>query len=510
MAHGGPVVIGVDQGTTNTKAVAIDGGGRVLAEASRPIATTTPRSGWVDQDAQTMVANVIACVREVLAGAGRRAGEVAGLGIANQTETLVIWKRDTGVPVLPAMVWQCRRGEAELAGLDDPATRALLQRRTGLDLDPTFTAGKLKWVFENRPSIAAGVRSGDLLFGTVDSWLMWSLSDGRLYVTEPANASRTMLFDIETLAWEPELFELFGLKAGWLPEVKPSAGRFGHTAVHLFGTEIPITAALGDQQASLFGHGGFDEGDLKVTYGTGAFVWANAGRRPPKRRLDGLVRTIAWDLGSPCYALEGFVMSAGAALNWLASRLGLPGGGPEVVARAREAGGSLGVTLVPAFQGLASPWWRADARAVLSGMTEATTVAHLCHAGVEAVCYQVRVILEAMTEATGVRALVIRADGGVTRADYLMGVQADILQRPVALSAFDSLAPFGAALMAGLGAGLWGSLDELRPLIGQTRTVAPNRAVAKAWDDGYRNWLAAVEATLAAGRRHSYPLQGAA
>ncbi|GLR67763.1 glycerol kinase [Acidocella aquatica] len=497
MRRHGPVVIGVDQGTTNTKAVAVDANGRILAQAVRPIATASPYPGWVEQDPLVMSANVIACIRDVLVQSDCPAHEVAGLGIANQTETLVIWDPATGKPALPAMVWQCRRGEAEIAHLMRPEFGGFIRAQTGLDLDPTFTAAKLLWVVRHHPHLAAGLRSGALLFGTVDCWLIWHLSGGRVYASEPGNASRTMLFSLARNGWDPQLFEMFGLDIARLPETGPSARRFGATRAGLFDAEIPITAAMGDQQASLFGHGCFSQGDLKVTYGTGAFVWANAGPLPPAGQADGLVRTIAWDLGAPVYAVEGFVMSAGGVLNWLARHFGIAGGGAGVVEVARAAPGAGGVVLVPAFQGLASPWWRADVRAVLSGMTEATTTAEICHAGLEAICLNIRAVLEGMA-AAGIRPGLVRADGGPTRSDYLMQLQADILQTPLALATTGALTPFGVALMAGLGAGVWPGLDALRPLTGHATQLSPDPGAAARWNKAHRNWLAAVAASLTA------------
>jgi glycerol kinase len=486
------VVIGVDQGTTNTKAVAVDAAGRVLHKATRPIATHAPQPGWVEQDPMLMLANVVDCVREVVGAAGTP----VGIGIANQTETLVVWDRRSGEPVMPAIVWQCRRGDAELQELRSDRTIALVREKTGLDLDPTFTAGKLRWLFRHRPPIASGLRSGDYLFGTVDCWLIWKLTGGRVYATDASNAARTMLFDIGRLAWDTELLELFELPIAELPQVKPSTGPFGHTSADVLGAVVPITAALGDQQASLFGHGCFAESQIKATYGTGAFIWLNAGDRADAPCPDGLLRTIAWRLDQPCYALEGFVMSAGAALEWLASRLAVPGGGIGVAEQAQRAGTSGGVTLVPAFQGLAAPWWRPDARAALLGMTEATSSAHICHAALEAICFQVRATLELI--ATSGRTIdALKVDGGPTNSAYLMQLQADILQLPLAVAAFDSVTPYGAALMAGHGAGIWKSLDEIGTVIKPAQVIQPVPARAAQWNDAYRIWRNTTGALLA-------------
>jgi glycerol kinase len=488
------IVIGIDQGTTNTKAVAVDAAGRLLHSAARPLATHAPQPGWVEQDPRQMLANVVDCVREVLAAAGDTA--IAGLGIANQTETLVVWDRHTGEPVMPAIVWQCRRGDAELQELRNDRTLALIRRKTGLDLDPTFTAGKLRWLFRHCPAIAEGLRRGGHLFGTVDCWLICKLTAGEVHATDSGNAARTMLFDINRLAWDPELFDLFELSIAHLPEARRSTGPFGQTGAALFGRPIPITAALGDQQASLFGHGCFAPSAIKATYGTGAFIWLNAGSRPDIAAGDGLLRTVAWHLDEPCYALEGFVMYAGAILEWLATQLSIPGGGLGVVEQAQQVGSSGGVILVPAFQGLAGPWWRPDARAALLGMTGSTTAGHICHAGLEAICFQLRALLDAIAQSTGRRLETLRVDGGPTRSTYLMQLQADILQLPLAVSAFDSVTPYGAALMAGLGAGLWQTLDQLRAAMPPPKLVAPNPSTAEHWAATYNAWRATTDAIL--------------
>ena len=494
------IVLGVDQGTTNTKVMAVDAAGRVLAEAARPIATSAPQPGWVEQDPGAMFDNVVACIAEVLDKAGRVAGGVAGLGIANQTETLVVWDRRTGRASMPAIVWQCRRGTAELSMLDARAAE-LVERRTGLGLDPTFTAAKLMWVFANRPEIAAGIRAGNMLFGTVDTWLMWKLSGGKVYATEPGNASRTMLFDIDELRWHEELLDLFGLASAILPECRRSAGRFGTTEAGLFGPPIAITAALGDQQASLFGHGCFAEPQTKVTYGTGAFLWANAGRAVGRKAGHGLIRTIAWQLDETHYALEGFIMSAGATLEWIGRRLAITGGSAGVVREAEALGTSAGVILVPAFQGLASPWWQPDVRAAILGLSEATERGHIAHASAEAVCYQVRAALDGLRKVTGSTPDAIRVDGGPVRSPYLMQLQSDILQIPLIPASVNSTTPYGAALIAGLGAGLWSSLDDVAAVIRSSDPVLPRMEQAPAWEAGYRIWREAVEATIANRKR---------
>ncbi len=493
----GDYVIGVDQGTSSTKALLIGRDGKLVAEADRPIAVAHPEPGWVEQDPMDMVRNVVACVRELLETADVAAKDVAALGLDNHTETLVLWRRDTGEPVQPAIVWQCRRSTAEAESLDSEANRRLIRRRTGLDLDPTFTATKLLWVCHNRPEIAEGLKSGAILFGTVDCWLIWQLTGGRSYATEGSNASRTMLFRIDEMAWDPDLLALFGLEIAELPEVRPSTGPFGACAPEHFGAEIPIRGVLGDQQAALFGHGCLEQGEFKSTYGTGAFVWMNAGSEYRPVEGAGYLQTVAWTLDRPTYALEGFVMYAGAVLDWLVDNLSVAKSAAEVAALAEGAGDSAGVALVPAFQGLASPWWAPNARAAVLGMSSATGKGQICHAALEAVCFQVRRVLEDMMSAQVRPSGRVRADGGLTRSAYLLQMQADVLGLPVQRAAMEHLTPFGAGLLAGLGAGVWSDLSAIGGLTGGGSLYDPSRVESADWDGRYGAWCAAVDCVLA-------------
>ncbi len=486
------IVIGLDVGTTNVKAVALDTEGTLVAETSRPIATSAPHPGWIEQDPEAMLDYAVDCARRALDAAERHPSDVAALGIASQTETLVVWDRRTGRPLLPAVIWQCRRGGAEIERLHTPESVALIKARTGLDLDPTFTAAKLKWVLTHRPEIAEGLRSGDVLFGTVDTWLIWRLTGGETYATEPSNASRTMLFDIDRMRFDPELISLFGLDLAQLPECRPSNASFGVTDASVLSAPVPIYAALGDQQASLFGHGCFEPMQLKISYGTGAFLWVNAGADARSAPAPGIIRTVAWQIDRPCYAFEGFIMYAGKILEWLGARLKVEGGAATIAVEAEAARTSAGVSLVPAFQGLASPWWEPELRAALLGMSEATAVGHIAHAGLEAVCYQVRAVLDAMPREPGVALPPIKVDGGMGRSSYFLQLQADILRTPLSRAGSASVAGVGAALMAGLGVGLWRSLDELRGLIPEGRMVLPQAEAAPCLQQSYADWLSAI------------------
>jgi len=413
--------------------------------------------------------------------------DIVALGIANQTETLIIWDRATGKPVMPAMIWQDRRGADEIENLRDQSE--LIRARTGLDLDPTFTAAKLRWVFHNHPEIADRLKSGLLLFGTVDTWLIWKLTGGATYATEPGNASRTMLFDIARLDWDRELIALFELALPIVPECRASNANFGSTDPAFFDAAIPITGVMGDQQASLFGHGCFSDGELKITYGTGAFLWVNAGAKPPQTEAKGIIRTIAWKLDEPCYAYEGFVMYAGKMIDWLATRLAIYDGAAGVIAAAQKSGNDDGVLLIPAFQGLASPWWQPSMRGAFLGLSEATSSGNLAQAGLDAIAFQIRAILDALEAGTQSRST-IKVDGGLTRAKYFLELQANLLARPLVQAQADSVTPFGAALMAGLGAGVWSSLAELRGLIPKGSPIEPQSD--RALEARYRQWQDAI------------------
>ena len=489
-------LIGVDQGTSSTKALLLDRAGRVVAGSGRPIAVGHPEPGWVEQDPGAMVANVLECVREVLDTSGVPAASVAGLGIANHTESLVLWERRSGRPVHPAIVWQCRRSAAETRELDTADNRKLVRLRTGLDLDPTFTATKLLWVLRHRPEIGAGLTTGRILWGTVDTWISWCLSGGAVYATDFGNASRTMLLDIARLDWDGELAALFGLDLGALPELRASGERVGNCSAEHFGAEIPITALMGDQQASLFGHGCFDRGDVKSTYGTGAFVWINSGHEYCPMESSGCLQTIAWHVERPTYALEGFVMYAGAILDWLVRHLGLCEDAADVVKRAERAGTSSGVALVPAFQGLASPWWNPEARAAILGLDSASGDGEVCHAALESVCFQVRRVLDDVAEARISPRGALRVDGGLARSEYFLRMQSDILGLPIRRSGIEQLTPYGVALMAGVGAGLWEDVQHLDEVIRDGDTFAPDREQSDAWSGRYRTWCRAVEHSL--------------
>lgn len=490
-----PVLIGIDQGTGSTRALAIDTRGRQLGLASRPLDSHSPRPGWLEQDAGRMRANVVECLRELLADLAGR--EVAGVGIANQTETLCVWDAESGQPVMPAIVWGCRRAAPCLPPLAQAARRAGLRARTGLDLDATFTAAKLRWLMRERVDLADGLRRGTLLWGTVDCWLAWSLTGGRTYASDAGNASRTALLDIQRLRWDPELAALFELDLARWPALRPSAADFGYTAAGLLPRVLPLRALMGDQQAALFGQGGFAPGALKLTYGTGAFLWLNSGGQSAAPRAPGLLRSIAWQLEQPCYACEGFIMSAGASLNWLAGRLGLAEGAAGALALAARTGDAGGVTVVPAFQGMAAPWWRPQARGALLGLSEHTGPGEICQAALEALCHQVRALLTLMAAEQPAPRPPLRVDGGLTGSAWLMQLQADIAGQPLQRAGTVESTAWGVALMAGLGAGVWADTGALEAVLPRGRLYTPDPARTAGWSAAHARWMRLTEAVLA-------------
>jgi glycerol kinase len=439
------MLLAVDQGTTGTTCLVVDEELRVRASGYREIAQHFPRSGWVEHDPEELWDSVLAAAAEALTGARIEARDLDAIGITNQRETTIVWERSSGRPVHRAIVWQDRRTAERCKELP----RDLIRDRTGLVPDPYFSATKLEWLLSERDAAA-------LAFGTVDSWLVWKLTRGEVHATDVTNASRTLLVDLESLDWDPELLEIFGVPEAVLPRVVPSSGVVGEA--DLLGARVPIAGLAGDQQAALFGQACFRPGQAKATYGTGSFVLVNAGTRAP-HPPDGLVATAAWRLGSeePVYALEGSVFITGAALQWLRDGLGILGSAGESEALASSLAGNDGVYFVPALAGLGSPHWAPEARGLLSGLSRGTRREHLVRAALEAIAYQTRDVLDAMEVAIDV----LRADGGGAQNGFLMQLQADLARVPVEVPVERETTALGAAALAGLAAGVWSDLGEL-------------------------------------------------
>jgi glycerol kinase len=439
------VILAIDQGTTGTTCLVVDEELRPRGRGYREVPQHFPRPGWVEHDPDELWESVLAAAREALADAGIAAGALDAVGVTNQRETTVVWERRSGRPVHRAIVWQDRRTAERCRELP----RDLIRDRTGLVPDPYFSATKLEWILSDRQ--AAG-----LAFGTIDTWLLWKLTEGEVHATDVSNASRTLLFNLETLDWDPDLLELFGVPESVLPRTVPSSGIVGEAA--LFGARVPVAGLAGDQHAALFGQACFRPGQAKATYGTGNFVLVNAGAGQAPAP-EGLVRTVAWQLGAApaVYALEGSVFVTGAALQWLRDGLGLLRDAAESEVLAQSLDGNEGVYFVPALAGLGSPHWVPEARGIVSGLSRGTGRAHLARAALEAIAYQTCDVLEAM----GVDLELLRADGGATQNGFLMQFQADVARLRVEVPAERETTALGAAALAGLAVGTWRDLDEI-------------------------------------------------
>jgi glycerol kinase len=456
-----PLILCLDQGTSSSRALLLDGQARVLASHSEAFDCSYPQPGWVEVDADLLWQTQLAAIRSVLAQAEVHAGQVDAIGITNQRETVVAWDRQSGAPLGPAIVWQCRRTEPWCAELRARGLGEEIRARTGLVIDPYFSASKMRWMLQQWPQAHALAAQGRLCFGTVDSWLVWQLCGGAAHLTDASNASRTMLYSLEAGDWDPWLLELFGIPRECLPTVVDSAGRLAQTDAAVFGAEVPIAGIAGDQQAALFGQACFAPGMAKNTYGTGCFLLLNTGATRVDSR-HGLLSTVAWQLdGQRTYALEGAVFVAGALIQWLRDGLGLIAHAGDSEALARSVADSAGVHVVPAFVGLGAPHWDADARGLICGLTRGSTRAHIVRAALEAVALQNVDLLDAMRADTGRDLAELRIDGGMSVNALLCQFQADVLGVPVCRPQQAESTALGAGLMAGLGIGLWRSLDEV-------------------------------------------------
>ncbi|MFD1245608.1 glycerol kinase GlpK [Paralysiella testudinis] len=452
-------LLALDQGTTSSRAIVFDAQGQVLAMAQKPFALATPQPGWVTQDAWAIWNTQIGTAQEAISQAGLLAGDIAAIGLANQRETTVLWDKASGKPLAPALVWQDRRTAPWCQALREAGHEARIQHITGLKLDPYFSAGKLAWLLQHTPQARELASQGRLAFGTIDSWLIFQLTRG-LHVTDISNAARTMLMDIHSGQWSAELLDLFDIPAAILPKIVPSGSLIGHTAAGLLGAQLPLFAAMGDQQAALFGHGCVHAGMAKNTYGTGCFMLMNTGSEVIHSQHQ-LLSTVAWQQsGQPTqYALEGSVFMAGAIVQWLRDNLDFVRHSHEIEALAQQADSSEGVVLVPAFTGLGAPYWQADARASLSGLTRGTGKAHIARAALEAIAFQVADVLNAMQQDAPTPLTELRVDGGASANNMLMQFQADILGVPVLRPTLTEITAFGAVKMAGLACGLFNPSD---------------------------------------------------
>ena len=488
-------VVALDQGTTSSRAIMFDKMGRVRGMAQRQFRQIYPKPGWVEHNPQEILSTQLGVLTELLVSGRVGPEDIDSIGITNQRETTVVWNRETGRPVANAIVWQCRRTAPMIEELcAREGVSDLIRAKTGLVPDAYFSASKIAWILENVPGAAEDARAGKLAFGTVDTWLIWCLTGGKVHATDPTNASRTMLYDIHRGCWDEDLLELFGIPASMLPEVRPSSGFFGTTSYPGILEGIPIRGVAGDQQSALFGQCCFDEGDAKNTYGTGCFLLMNTGHHAVES-TNGLVTTIAASapgVQGTEYALEGSIFIAGALIQWLRDELGIIETSAESESLAKSVSDSAGVHVVPAFTGLGAPYWDAEARGMICGLTRGAGRAHIVRAALEALAYQSWDVLHAMEADAGHPLTELAVDGGASSNGFLMQFQADILGCVVKRPLCAETTALGAAYLAGLSSGFWADMEELRSLRSDGAAFLPTMADEER-DDLLAAWHAAVE-----------------
>ena len=486
------VILALDQGTTSSRAIVFDAAGAIRAVAQKEFTQHFPRPGWVEHDPEEIWATQLAVAGEAIARAGVHAGDVAAIGITNQRETTVVWDRASGRPVYNAIVWQDRRTAAACDALKARGLEERVAGKTGLVLDAYFSGTKLAWILDNVPGARARAEAGELLFGTVDTWLAWKLSGGAAHVTDPSNASRTLLYNIHTGSWDEELLQMLNVPAILLPVVRPSSGVVAETASAIFAARIPIAGIAGDQQAALFGQRCIAPGMVKNTYGTGCFMLMHTGTEPVRSRARLLTTAACQTGGTREYALEGSVFIAGAVVQWLRDGLGIIRSSADVEALAGSVADNGGVYFVPAFAGLGSPHWDPYARGAIVGLTRGAGAGHIARAALEAIAYQTADVLDAMQSDSAIRLKELRVDGGATRNDMLMQFQADVLGVPVVRPRIHETTALGAAYLAGLGVGYWKNADQLAAQWQADRTFEPRMDRDKA-EALLAAWRKAVE-----------------
>ena len=485
-------MMALDSGTTSNRCILFDRAGRIVSVAQREFTQYFPQPGWVEHDANEIWATLLGVAVEAMQMAGATAADIAAIGITNQRETTIVWDKATGEPVHHAIVWQCRRTSEYCDELRARGLTARFREKTGLVLDAYFSATKLHWLLENVPGVRERAAKGELLFGTVETWLIWKLTGGRAHVTDYSNASRTMLFNINTLDWDEEILAELNIPRSMLPKPLPSSGLFGTTDPSLLGGEIPITGAAGDQQAALFGQTCFQPGEAKNTYGTGCFLLMNTGEKPVFSQ-NGLVTTIAWGLGEKVtYALEGSIFVAGAAIQWLRDEMKLIANAAESEAVAQEVADTNGCYVVPAFTGLGAPYWDQYARGAIVGLTRGCNRAHIVRATLDSLTYQTYDVLNAMRADSGIALASLKVDGGASANNYLMQTQADVIGAPVLRPTCVESTAMGAAYLAGLAVGFWRDQAEIRKIWAVDRTFEP-QLDAKSRDARLHGWHRAVQ-----------------
>ena len=484
-------VLALDQGTTSSRAILFDNEQNIIAVQQREFEQIYPQQGWVEHNPMEIWSTQYGVMNEVVAQSGVDVHDIAAIGITNQRETTILWEKATGRPIYNAIVWQCRRTAPLVDELvQQPGMTEYIRENTGLMPDAYFSATKIKWILDNVPGARERAEAGEILFGTVDTWLVWKLTGGKVHVTDRTNASRTMLYNIRTLDWDEKLLQALDIPRGILPEVRDSSEIYGYTNIQ--GVDVPVAGIAGDQQAALFGQGCFAPGDAKNTYGTGCFTLMNVGGKPVRSRA-GLVTSVAWSVNDTVtYALEGSVFNGGSTIQWLRDELHLIDSAPECDTLAESVPSSGGVIVVPAFTGLGAPYWDMYARGAILGVTRGTGRAHIARAVLEAIAFQVTDLMLAMRQDAGCDITCLRADGGASVSNILLQMQADLLRIPVDRPAMVETTAFGAAALAGLNCGVWSSLDELAALRRSDRVFTPQRVQAEC-DDAYRMWKRAVQ-----------------
>ena len=485
-------ILAIDEGTTGTTSLLIDNEGQVISKAYQEVHPIYPQPGWVEEDAEELFLKAIAGAHEAIQKASIDISQLKAIGITNQRETTVVWDRRTGKPVSHAIVWQCRRTAGMCEELKHKGYEKIVREKTGLVIDAYFSATKIRWILDHIPDGQRRAENGDLLFGTIDSWLVWNLTAGAVHVTDYSNASRTMLFNVHTLKWDEELLAMLNIPEAVLPEVLSSSYMYGETISAIFGIKIPICCIAGDQQAALFGQACYGAGTAKNTYGTGCFILLNTGSKPIVSK-NGLLTTIAWGIGDKVtYALEGSVFVSGAAIQWLRDELKLLSTAAESETVANSVTDNGGVYLVPAFVGLGAPYWDMYARGIIIGITRGTNKGHIVRATLEAIAYQVRDVIDVMSAEASIKVPALRVDGGGTANSLLMQFQADILGMPIELTTIPDTTALGAGYLAGLAAGVWHNTDEIAQKHIIARIFEPKMTVDRR-DKLYLDWKRAVE-----------------
>lgn len=490
-------MMAIDEGTTSTRAILFDRHGQIAGQAQREFHQYFPQPGWVEHDANEIWNAVQSVISDALIDSEIQPYKVRGIGITNQRETTIVWDKRTGEPIYHAIVWQSKQTSAIADQLKADGRTEAIHRKTGLVIDSYFSATKIKWILDHVGGARERAERGELLFGTIDTWILWKLTGGRVHATDYTNASRTMLFNIQTLDWDEEILDWVGIPSVMLPEVRSSSEIYGYTAGYTFsGVQVPISGIAGDQQAALFGQTAFDRGMVKNTYGTGAFIMMNTGNQPTLSN-NGLLTTIAYGLnGEINYALEGSIFVAGSAVQWLRDGMRFFEHASESEKMAVDAETTGGVYVVPAFTGLGAPYWNQETRGAVFGLTRGTTREQFVRATVEAIAYQTRDVVDTMTKETSLPIQSLSVDGGAANNDFLMQFQADILNTPIKRAAINETTALGAAYLAGLAVGFWPDLDSIRKMHKLRDEFTPQMA-EKRRDRCYAGWQAAITATQA-------------